>query len=274
MSKSTRLRIRDIRSVYRLLGECCELGADPIAWRRHLARRVAGVVGGDLGLYHEVQVVARPFVDLFWLRPLFFIEFGWPTPGDRKPYEEHMQSGRPEDGPHITPDLLWRRLKIMQWSQNPDRATWHRSRFFNEFVKHTHFDDGLVAHHLMEPGRIRWLSANRAIGDRPYNRRERRLMALLNLELSLLGGGKLARLEGPTVTDLSPRQREVLICLMNGDSEAQVALKLEISRHTVHDYVKMLHGRFGVHSRGELLARCRAFWPVLFQESQTKTSGE
>ena len=37
--------------------------------------------------------------------------------------------------------------------------------------------------------------------------------------------------------------------------ERQVALKLKISQHTVHVYVKQLYKRFGVSSRGELLAR-------------------
>jgi DNA-binding NarL/FixJ family response regulator len=54
---------------------------------------------------------------------------------------------------------------------------------------------------------------------------------------------------------------------MEGDSEKQAALRLDISRNTVHDYVKQLHQRFGVSSRGELLARCRKFWPTLAEEA-------
>ena len=32
-------------------------------------------------------------------------------------------------------------------------------------------------------------------------------------------------------------------------------MKLELSRHTIHNYVKALHQRFQVSSRGELLAK-------------------
>jgi len=53
---------------------------------------------------------------------------------------------------------------------------------------------------------------------------------------------------------LSPRLREVLDLLLQGRSEKEVANELELSRHTVHDYVKELHYRFGVSSRSELLA--------------------
>ena len=117
----------------------------------------------------------------------------------------------------------------------------------------------------MGPGQVRWFFVNRALGDRPFDERDVRLMRMLNLELARLLGTKLARLGEPSATDLSPRLQEVLISLMEGDSEKQVALRLGISRHTVHDYVKQLHARFGVQSRGELLSRCRAFWPVLDQ---------
>jgi DNA-binding CsgD family transcriptional regulator len=54
---------------------------------------------------------------------------------------------------------------------------------------------------------------------------------------------------------LSPRLRETLRLLLNGDSEKEIAAKLELSRHTVHVYVKGLYRHFGTSSRAELLAR-------------------
>jgi DNA-binding NarL/FixJ family response regulator len=55
--------------------------------------------------------------------------------------------------------------------------------------------------------------------------------------------------------DLSPRQEQTLHLLLKGDSEKQVARKLELSKHTVHVYVKELYRRFEVSSRAELLAK-------------------
>lgn len=59
----------------------------------------------------------------------------------------------------------------------------------------------------------------------------------------------------PAVTELSRRMEQTLEHLLTGDSEKQVARKLELSQHTVHGYVKALYRRFGVSSRAELLAR-------------------
>ena len=50
------------------------------------------------------------------------------------------------------------------------------------------------------------------------------------------------------------RKREVLDCLLDGDGEKLVALRLGIHPATVHDHVKRLYHHFGVSSRAELLA--------------------
>jgi DNA-binding CsgD family transcriptional regulator len=52
---------------------------------------------------------------------------------------------------------------------------------------------------------------------------------------------------------LSSRQRDVLACLFNGDSEKEIAVRLSISVLTVHTHVKRLHAKLGVHNRGQLL---------------------
>lgn len=92
-------------------------------------------------------------------------------------------------------------------------------------------------------------------GEHAANRR-RRLLA----ELCKVIGAHVTGVNGhsPSVADgfdLAPRLRQTLEFLVAGDSERQVALKLKISQHTVHVYVKQLYKRFGVNSRGELLAR-------------------
>lgn len=58
----------------------------------------------------------------------------------------------------------------------------------------------------------------------------------------------------PQRTDLSSRMREVLAGLLDGRSEKQVADALQLSRHTVHAYVKVLYRRYQVNSRAELLS--------------------
>ena len=65
----------------------------------------------------------------------------------------------------------------------------------------------------------------------------------------------LSQLVLQKTSKLPPRQRQTLDRLLAGDSEKQIAARLEVSKHTVHIYVKSLYRRFGVCSRGELLAQ-------------------
>ena len=82
--------------------------------------------------------------------------------------------------------------------------------------------------------------------------RKRRLLA----DVCRLLGNAYGVPEQPAAgIPLSPRLRQTLQCLLSGDSEKQIAAKLEVSRHTVHVYVKGLYRRFGASSRAELLSK-------------------
>jgi DNA-binding CsgD family transcriptional regulator len=81
--------------------------------------------------------------------------------------------------------------------------------------------------------------------------RKRRMVA----ELCKLLGTQFSDGVAPHAAGLSPRMRQTLELLVRGDSERQIALKLKISPHTVHVYVKQLYKRFNANSRGELLSR-------------------
>lgn len=60
--------------------------------------------------------------------------------------------------------------------------------------------------------------------------------------------------EMPALALLSEAQRRVLDLLVGGLSEKETAIRLDISRHTVHNHVKVIYRRFDVTTRAELLA--------------------
>jgi DNA-binding NarL/FixJ family response regulator len=62
----------------------------------------------------------------------------------------------------------------------------------------------------------------------------------------------------PGLAGLSPRLRQTLACLLDGDSEKEVATRLRSSQPTTHQYVSALYRHFGVRCRAQLLAQlCR-----------------
>ena len=82
--------------------------------------------------------------------------------------------------------------------------------------------------------------------------RKRRMVA----DLCKLVGKQLGQpVQREVGQGLSPRLRQTLQHLLDGDGEKQIARKLGLSPHTVHIYVKALYKHYDVCSRSELLSR-------------------
>lgn len=60
--------------------------------------------------------------------------------------------------------------------------------------------------------------------------------------------------ESSKSTRLSRRRQETLNHLMRGLSEKEVAARMKLARHTVHEHVKAIYRLMRVHSRSELLS--------------------
>jgi DNA-binding CsgD family transcriptional regulator len=133
-------------------------------------------------------------------------------------------------------------------------------------MQQTNLDDFVGLHTDAGPRHFFAMGLNRPQGDRPFGPRQRRLLHRCAVEFVPLLGTRLAPGTAPSVSRLAPRQRQVLLCFFEGDSEKQAAARLGIARDTVHEYVRRLHRAFGVSSRGELLARCAPLLPVLRAE--------
>jgi DNA-binding NarL/FixJ family response regulator len=66
----------------------------------------------------------------------------------------------------------------------------------------------------------------------------------------------LARLTQPaTHVDLSPREREMLKCLVDGLTNKEIATRMDISTHTVDSYARTLFSKLKVRSRASAVAR-------------------
>ncbi len=85
--------------------------------------------------------------------------------------------------------------------------------------------------------------------------RERTLLDALHSGLDRMYRSEESTHRLNRATELPPRLRQTLECLLGGLTERQVALKLSLSVHTVHDYVKALYAHFGVSSRNELMSK-------------------
>jgi DNA-binding CsgD family transcriptional regulator len=134
-------------------------------------------------------------------------------------------------------------------------SVWYRTSVWNDYQRPAKMDDQLMSvYQISDEGAVSVVCLHRAPGDRRFSARERRLMSFFHDELGSLIGHALVSATEPRPDSLSPRVRQTLACLLEGDSEKQVAGRLGVRQATAHQYVTALYRHFKVTSRAQLMA--------------------
>jgi DNA-binding CsgD family transcriptional regulator len=129
------------------------------------------------------------------------------------------------------------------------RAEWASSTWMLRYVRPSGYDHFLGSHRRLDDGTIEGVGFMRAAGDRPFDEEDQETLHLVHV-----GIGRL--FEPPSPRDeLPPRTRQTFDALLTGASEKEIAFRLGVSAHTVHEYIKRIYRAYGVRSRGELFAR-------------------
>ncbi len=253
MAASVGLRPRDVRACYGVVAACRDAGADARIWHTHLLEALARLIDAQVAIGGNMRHLApgRQPESLGTIRRGWSsreAERAWREYVDRIPVTRTPEFGRLArfKGPLITclRDQLW------------DRAAWYRSATYNEFHRASGIDDYIISIAAARPlGIFNSVWLHRPVGAPAFTRREWYMVHLVHREVGALIGGVLASAAEPRPSALSPRLRETLDCLLDGDSEKQAAYRLGLTTPTVHEYVCALYRHFGVSSRGELMAR-------------------
>src|SRR5262245_25737584 len=129
MEKSKRLRLRDLKDAYRLIGECRDLGGEVQAWRKHMLLGLRRLVDAQVAMAAEVRGDGPS-----WSAALHEpVDVGWESDEARAvllQFEE--ETGPPDDNTfhpllgQARPLLTRIREQVME-----DRE-WYMSAIFNE----------------------------------------------------------------------------------------------------------------------------------------------
>jgi DNA-binding CsgD family transcriptional regulator len=250
VSKSDLLRVQDVREAYRLIGDCRDLGADPVLWQPRMVEGACRLIGAPVSVGGEGR----------WIRPhqpiqtISAFSAGLDAHGI-----ECLKAYHRDLGPHGDPifQALQRipgRLVSRSRRQLVSDAAWYRSRAW-EYRRPTGMDEELTSvYRVSGDGFIAVMALHRAVGDKGFSAREQRLASFFFAELGRLVGHSLVSAAEPGPDKLAPRLRQTLACLLEGDSEKEAAARLGLSRATAHQYVTALYRHFRVQSRAQLLA--------------------
>ncbi|HEV8635605.1 MAG TPA: helix-turn-helix transcriptional regulator [Chloroflexota bacterium] len=245
------MRVQDVRDAYRLIGECRDLGNDPVLWQVWMLEGLRRLVGNPAATGGEGLLVGpeRRVVGLSSFSSGLDAQA-------RAVLANYMRDGAVAEDPFVR--ALTRvsdRLVTRTRRQAVPDAVYYRSAVVDDYLRHADVGHRLMSFHLTAGGRgISVIHLNRAPGERDFSPREQRLLNFFHAELGPLIGRALVSATEPSPGKLAPRLRQTLACLLEGDSEKQVAARLGISHATAHQYVTALYRRFGVHSRGQLVA--------------------
>lgn len=251
MSKSDRVRLADVRRAVRLVGECRDFGHDAGAWMTHLGAGVRALIGAGV-----VQCGVQPPGGYQRGGALFHATgVGWNSPAQQAGWTAYIVAERQlaDPGFHVY-RRRWRPCITVRRADLLTDQEYHATDDYNLYRRVLELDEYMISD-VQRPGgpASLTLGVHRFTGDRPFGRRDARLLHLTGLELARLLGRRLAFGPDQLGAGLPPRLRPVLAALLDGDAEKQIAARLGLSRHTVHDYVKLLYRRYEVHSRAELL---------------------
>ena len=237
----TRLRLKDVRAIFRLVGEVREIGADPDVWRPHMVRSLRTLLGAQFVVSSEIHFRKSGrdgsvrVTDIGWISDTEGSVCKSHDEREQDSFEDFwVAPAKGPPGPGASADLIPVKPKLDV----------HAGKSFI-----------LSQYALKHAGAVDQLGVHRAWGDEPFSDADHRLVRLLHVELGRLWRKDALRRAKDPASALPPRLSQTLDELLLGHSEKEIANRLELSRHTIHNYVKALHQRFGVSSRGELLAR-------------------
>jgi len=264
--QTDRLKLSDVRRVFRLVGEIREIGADPERWRPHMVQALRRLANADVVVSSEIH-----FRKIKTTGVMKVFDLGWGSDPEGQAWKIHTER---EDE---RPENFWLAAMTSDKATTADDAGGDEEELVP--VKPTEKVRGgrylIVSQYaLPHAGVVDQLGLHRAWDEKPFTTADHKLVRLFHVELGRLWKRDAIRRAKDPATALPPRLTQTLNELLSGSSEKQIALRLELSRHTIHNYVKALHQRFGVSSRGELLARVgkekASFTPKLSMELPKK----
>lgn len=234
-----------------LLGEVRELGDDPQAWREHLLHGLNGLLGTRVGMAGEMPAPGS----VQTVNPQ--VSVGFESNGDFARAEASWQSaefreqcpffGRYLAEPSKGVNETWLRC---QWASDQE---WYGQSPIADEMRSLDIDAGVHSLRVTARGTFDILTALPDWHQR-VDERARLIVALIHEQVAPMIGRQLAAEHEPSPADLSPRKRAVLDLLLEGEGDKQIACELNLSRHTVNEYVSAIHKHFRVSSRAELLA--------------------
>ena len=245
----------DVQAIVRLLGRVAALNSSHQAKKRMLMDGLCEIVDANGWLWTMTRIDPRKG------EPISLgILHGGLSDGQVVGWIQmnHHRSRRPPDHPAFAAEVK----KGRHFTRSRDQLVSDEVWYSHENVRRYRIDQGIdhsmhSIFPLEEPGVFSGVELYRFVGNPAFSSRDRRLTHIVLSEVDWLHRADFPANRGAGVDQLSHRQREVLILLLEGRHRADIAELLRISPHTVNDHIKAIYRHFKVTSQIALIRRFR-----------------
>jgi len=244
------MRTADVQAILRLVGGAAELWYEPALQRQFTLDSLCKLLSAKVGV-----CFAYGDVLLGGTAPCTQVTTVGLDAAGQLLFEEFLRSGAPKDPVmEVLHTIPGRVITLCRRDAIAD-ADWYKSEHYKQVRKPLGLGPTMYIK-IVAPSieRETIVILCREEGAEPFTERCAYLVDLCLSEMAWPFTPDMSYTD-PTVDNLQPRLKKVMKFLLEGDSEKQVAFKLGLSPHTVHEYVKNLYAELGVSSRGELLAQ-------------------
>jgi DNA-binding CsgD family transcriptional regulator len=244
------VRATDVQAILRLVGGAAELWYQPELQRQFTLDSLCTLLRAKVGVCYtwgDVLVGGKtPCRD--------FTSVGLDSAGLAK-FEAFVRAGEPHDPVMNVLAAVQGRVTTMCRQAAVVDADWINSDHNKQLRQPLGLGPTLYVKIVAQSiGRETLVMLSREDSAEAFNERDAYLTDLCLSEMAWPFTPEMSYVD-PKVESLQPRLKKVMKLLLEGDSEKQVAFKLGLSPHTVHEYVKDLYSELGVCSRGELLSQ-------------------
>jgi DNA-binding CsgD family transcriptional regulator len=241
----------DVRSMVRLVGEAASLDAGQVQKRRLLMNGLAKLVNADVWVW----TISRPTDDDGRVMTMGMIHEGLSEEDYAKLINaETDPSLPPPHGPALMEEFLKGNHVTRGRQQIMDDDEWYKH-------PHTkHHLEGWMENYIFSiyplgdpPTLFSGIGLLRRWGSEPFTARENRIAHIVTSEVPWLHSDAVPATQGEGIQSLPPRFRKVLPLLMEGHTRKRIAEILNLSQHTIADYVKQTYKHFNLNSRNALM---------------------
>jgi DNA-binding CsgD family transcriptional regulator len=243
------LRTTDLKAAFSFLEEAHAI-EEPAPFTPELLARLAQLVGCEEAAFFEVD-------------------------HQRRILSERITSGRPQPASDGIPDDVWGCTRSVELNRRKvasgvgpvvlsevfARRLRSRADFNPNFREEGFVDD---VHVDLDPAR-RWKAELAVYSTRDFGPRARLIMQLIRPHLAAVYRGaalrrrlaKAGELGREAMIELTPREQEVIHCVAEGLSNAEIADVLVVEPSTVRKHLENVYEKLGVRRRTAALAKLR-----------------